>query len=377
MKDLILFIKISNCSQFSAKILTKVLFTRLTLRKQQINYKHTLMNKLKTSYMGISLDNPVILGASNLATDLDNLRKAEEFGIGAIVYKSLFEEQIQLESFQLDERMNEFNDLNAEMVQVHPNLEHAGPEEHLYSLRKAKESLSVPLIASLNAINNSTWVKYAKLLSETGVDGLEINFYQIPLDPNITAKEIEDAQVNTLKEIRKSISIPISVKLSSDYSNILNFTGRLDRAGANALVLFNSFFQPDIDIHSERHIKTSHLSNEGDYKKSLRYAGLLYGNIKADICSSLGVLTGEDVIRLLLSGATCVQVVSAVYKNGLSQIEIIRKEIEDWMDSKNYNSIEEFRGKLSRHSLSNNPFIYKRAQYVDLLLNSEEIFSGT
>jgi dihydroorotate dehydrogenase (fumarate) len=335
------------------------------------------MNKLKTSYMGISLDNPVILGASNLADDLDNLKKAEEFGVGAIVYKSLFEEEIQLESFQLDERMNEFNDLNAEMVQVHPNLEHAGPEEHLYKLRKAKESLSIPVIASLNAINNSTWVKYARLLCETGADGIEINFYQVPLDRDITAKEIEEDQIKTLKEIRKSISIPISVKLSSDYSNILNFINKLDNSGADALVLFNSFFQPDIDIFSEKHIKTSHLSNEGDYKKSLRYAGLLYNNIKADICSSLGILTGEDAIRLLLSGATCVQVVSTVYKNGLSQLGIMRKEIEDWMDSKNYKNIEEFRGKLSRHSLSNNPFVYKRAQYVDLLLNSQEIFSGT
>jgi len=335
------------------------------------------MNKLKTNYMGIILDNPVILGASNLAADLDNLKKAEEFGVGAIVYKSLFEEQIQLESFQLDERLNEFNDLNAEMVQMHPNLEHAGPEEHLYKLRKAKENLAVPVIASLNAVNNSTWVKYAGLLCETGVDGIEINFYQIPFDPDINAKDIEEDQINTLKELRKSISIPISVKLSPDYTNILNFIGKIDEAGADALVLFNSFFQPDIDIISEKHIRTSHLSNEGDYKKSLRYAGLLYGNIKADICSSLGILTGEDAIRLLLSGATCVQVVSAVYKNGLSQLGTIIKEIEDWMDSKNYNEIEDFRGKLSRNSLSNNPFVYKRAQYVDLLLNSEEIFSGT
>jgi dihydroorotate dehydrogenase (fumarate) len=335
------------------------------------------MNKLKTSYMGITLDNPVILGACNVASDLDNLKKAEEFGAGAIVFKSLFEEQIQLESFQLDEKLNEFNDLYAEMVQMHPNLEHAGPEEHLWKLRKATENLNIPVIASLNAVNNSTWVKYARLLSETGVDALEINFYQIPLDPDISAKDIEEEQIKTLKEIRKSISIPISVKLSPDYSNILNFIGRLDKAGADAVVLFNSFFQPDIDIFNEKHITSSHLSNEGDYKKSLRYAGLLYKNIKADICSSHGILTGEDAIRLMLSGATCVQVVSTVYKNGLSQIGTIRKEIEEWMDSKNYTNIEEFRGKLSKSSLSNNPFVYKRAQYVDLLLNSGEIFSGT
>ena len=327
--------------------------------------------------MGIELNNPIILGASNLVTDLDNLKKAEELGAGAIIYRSLFEEQIQLERLQLDERLTEFNDLNAEMVQTHPNIEHAGPDEHLMNLRKAKESLSIPLIASLNAINNDTWLKYARLIEETGVDGIELNFYQIPMDFKKNAKEIEDAQINTLKEIRQNISIPISVKLSPDYSNILNFIKKLDKAGADAFVLFNSFFQPDINVITEKHIKTSHLSNTGDYKQSLRYAGLLFDNIKADICSSYGIFSGEDAIKLLLSGATCVQVVSTIYKNGLMQLNNIRRELEEWMDIKNYKSLDEFRGKLSNNRLTSNPFVYKRAQYVDLLLNSEEIFLGT
>lgn len=333
------------------------------------------MNMLKTTYMGIDLRNPLLLGASNLADDPDNLKRAEEQGIGAIVYKSLFEEQIQLETFDLDERLNEFNDLHAEMVQIHPNIQHAGPEEYLLNIRKTKESLSIPVIASLNAVNKETWLKYAKLISETGVDGIELNFYQIPLDFRKNGPEIEEAQINILKEIRKNVSIPVSVKLSPDYSNILNFIKGLDRAGADAFVLFNSFFQPDIDVLNEKHIKTSHLSNEGDYKKSLRYAGLLYDNINADICSSRGIFTGDDVIRLLLSGATCVQAVSTIYKNGLSQISNIIKELTEWMEIKNYNSIDEFRGKLSRNKLASNPFIYKRAQYVDLLLNSDEIFN--
>ncbi len=332
------------------------------------------MNKLSTRYMGLDLSNPIILGASNLVTDHDNLKKAEENGAAAIVYRSLFEEQIQLESFQLEERLNEFNDLYAEMVQIHPNIQHAGPDEHLLNLRNACESLSIPVIASLNAVNNDTWVKYAKLLSETGVAGIELNFYQIPLDFNISSKDIEDQQINTLLEIKKSISIPVSIKLSPDYSNILNFIQRLDKSGADGFVLFNSFFQPDIDVVNEKHIKTSHLSHKGDYKKSLRYAGLLFDNISADICSSLGVFSGNDVIKLLLSGATSVQVVSAIYKNGLSHINVMKSEIEDWMDSKGYNNISEFRGKLSKNKLSNNPFVYKRAQYVELILNSEEIF---
>jgi len=332
------------------------------------------MKDLKVKYMGIELDNPIIVGASNMTTSLDKLKKAEELGAGAIVYKSLFEEQIQLERFQLDEKLTEFNDIYAEMLTIHPHIEHAGPDEHLMNIRKAREKLSIPLIASLNAVNNDTWIKYAGLLGETGVNGIELNFYQNPSDFDKDAKEIEDEQIRIMKEIKQNITIPVSVKLSSDYTNILNFIKKLDQTGVDAFVLFNSFFQPDIDVKSEKHIKSFNFSNKGDYKKSLRYAGILYDNIKADICSSHGIFTGTDVIKLILSGASCVQMVSTLYKNGLEQINNVKKELAEWMDSKNYRNINEFRGKLSKNKLSNNPFIYKRAQYVDLLLNSEEIF---
>lgn len=326
--------------------------------------------------MGITLDNPIILGASEMSSDLDVLKKAEELGVGAIVYKSLFEEQIQLEKLQLDEKLTEFDDINAEMLTMHPHIEYDGSVEHLLKIRKAKESLSIPLIASLNAVNDDAWINYARLLCETGVDGLELNFYQTPSDFNRSAKEVEDEQTGIIKKIKNNISIPVSVKLSSDYSNVLHFIKNMDLAGVNAFVLFNSFFQPDIDIINETHIKSFNLSQKGEYKKSLRYAGLLFENIDADICSSHGVFTGEDVIKLILSGSTCVQVVSTLYKNGLTQINTIKKEMEEWMDLKNYQSIDEFRGKLSNNRLSNNPFVYKRAQYVDLLINSEQVFDA-
>lgn len=332
------------------------------------------MKNIISHYMGIEINNPIILGASNMSKNIDSLKKAEELGIGAIVYKSLFEEQIQLERFKMDEELTQFNDLHAEMITIHPRIEHAGPDEHLNNLRKTKEALSIPLIASLNAVNDETWVQYAKLISETGVDGIELNFYQIPADFEKDAGEIEANQVRIVKEIKKNISIPVSVKLSSDYSNILNFIQKLDKAGVDGVVLFNSFFQPDIDIASEKHLKSFNLSHEGDYKKSLRYSGLLYNNINADICSSHGIFTGADVIKMILSGSTCVQIVSTLYKNGLSQISKIRNEMDEWMISKNYKNIDEFRGKLSRNNLSSNPFVYKRAQYVDLILNSDNLF---
>jgi dihydroorotate dehydrogenase (fumarate) len=334
------------------------------------------MKNIKVKYMGIELENPIIIGASDISLNPDSLKRAEDSGAGAIVFKSLFEEQIQLDRLQFDEKMTEFDNIDAEMVSIHPHLEHAGPEEHLVKLRNARESISVPLFASLNAVNDDTWIKYAGLLSETGVNGIELNFYQTPSDFNTDAKEVEAIQINIVRQIKKNISIPVSVKLSPDYSNILNFISQLDKAGVDAFVLFNAFFQPDINISDMTHIKSFDLSKEGDYRKSLRYAGLLHGNIKADICGSHGIHTGADVIKLLLAGATCVQMVSSLYKNGFSTINLIKSELEDWMDKNHFMVIDDFRGRLSKNKLTNSPFVYKRAQYADLLLNSDNIFGS-
>lgn len=333
------------------------------------------MKNLKTKFMGMEIDSPIIVGATNLTSNPDNLKKAEENGAGAVVYKSLFEEQIQLERFLLDEQLNQFNDIHAEMITNHPHIDYSiGAEEHLMKIAKAKEAISIPLIASLNAVLLETWVKYAKLLSETGVNGIELNFYQNLSEFDKTAAEIEDEQINILKEVKKVVSIPVSVKLSSNYTNSLNFIKKLDEAGVDTLVLFNSFFQPDIDIHTEKHVKSYNLSKQGDYKQSLRMAGILYGNINADVCSSRGIFTGEDVIKLLLSGASSVQIVSILHKSGFTQLKKMNQEIMEWMELKNYKNISDFKGKLSKNALSNNPFIYKRSQYVDYIINSEKIF---
>lgn len=336
--------------------------------------KNTMRN-LKTKFMGLEIDSPLVIGATNLTKGLDNLKLAEENGAGAIVYKSLFEEQIQLERFQLDEKLNEYNDIHAEMITNHPHLIHdIGADEHLLHIAKAKESISIPLIASLNAVNYNTWVKYAKLLEETGVDGLELNFYQHMSDFDITSDSIEQQQIEIVKEIKKIVSIPVSVKLSTNYTNLPNFIKKLDEENVNTLVLFNSFFQPDINILTEKHVKAFNLSHQGDYKQSLRMAGILYGNINAEICSSRGVFDGEDVIKLILSGASSVQVVSTLYKNSFLHLKKINQDIMEWMEIKGYESIHDFKGKLSMNRLSGNPFIYKRAQYVDLIINSEKIF---
>jgi len=331
------------------------------------------MANLKTHFMGIELRNPVIVGACNLATDLDNLRKMEEAGAGAIVLKSLFEEQIQLESLQMEQEMDEYNERNAEMTSLFPALQHAGPKEHLLMVRNAKKAVRIPVIASLNAVYGTTWAEYAKLLEETGVDALELNFYAVPRDISKTGESIEQEQIEIIKEVKKNVSVPVCVKLSTFYTNPLNVISLMDKAGADGFVLFNRFFQPEIDLNKETHVIHFPMSSDEDNKLPMRFAGLLQGNIKAGICSNTGICTGKDVVKMILAGADCVQVVSTIYKNKISYISNILSDIESWMASKKYKSLEDFRGKLSNKSI-NDPFVYKRAQYVDLLLKSDELF---
>ena len=334
------------------------------------------MSNLETSYMGILLKSPIILGACELTSKTDVIKRAEQEGVGAVVYKSIFEEQIQMDNLMHDELLEEYNDIHAEMITNHPNIDRSEIEHYLHQLRKAKESVSIPVIASLNAVNESSWIRYASLIEETGVDGIELNLYQTPTRFDLDGTTIEKQQIDLVSKIKSSLSIPVSVKLSQDYTNILNFAQQLDSVGVDAMVMFNAFFQPDIEIEKEKHRKSFNLSRRGDYKKSLRYAGMLHGRIKADICSSLGVFNGEDVIKLLLSGASCVQVVSAVYKYGTSVISEINRTVSDWMERKGYNTIEDFEGKLSDSVLNKNDsvIIYKRAQYIDPLLNSDTVF---
>jgi dihydroorotate dehydrogenase (fumarate) len=331
------------------------------------------MINLKTNYLGIELKNPIIVGSSNLVTKTDNLKQMEEAGAAAIVIKSLFEEQIHLENLQMGEEMDEYAERHAEMISLFPTLEHAGPREHLMLIKQAKNAVNIPVIASLNAVYKETWLEYAKLIEDTGVDGIELNFYAVPKDFNLTGEEIEKEQIEILKQIKSSLSIPVSVKLSPFYANPLNVISRMDKTGVDGFVLFNRFFQPEIDLEKEKHVVHFPLSTPGEGKMSMRFAGLLYGNVKAGICANTGIYTGADVARMLMAGADCVQVVGTLYKNKIKQIATILQDLEEWMKSKKYNSLKDFRGKLSNNSI-NDPFIYKRAQYVDLLLKSEEIF---
>jgi dihydroorotate dehydrogenase (fumarate) len=331
------------------------------------------MADLSTTYMGIPLKNPLILGASNLVTKPSVISQLEEAGIGAIVYKSLFEEQVQLESLQMIEEMGEYENRSAEMSRIFPNLEHAGPKEHLMNLKKLKDQVKVPVIGSLNAIYEPTWVEYARELEKTGIDGLEINLYAIPGYFEISAQSVEEKQLETIKSVKQAVKIPVSVKISPFYTNTLNFIKKADEAGADAYVLFNRFFQPEIDVDKEEYHYPWELTNPQDHMLSLRYAGLLYGNLDGSVCITRGLYTAEDVIRAILAGADAVQIVSTVYKNQPGVVTSILDGLNSWMDKKNYATLADFRGKLSRKNLKD-PFTYQRAQYVDILAKSELIF---
>ena len=257
------------------------------------------------------------------------------------------------------------------MTRLFPEIKHAGPKEHLLKLKRAKESVSIPVIASLNAMHNDTWVEYAKQIEQTGVDALELNLYMTPRNFEMTEADIIQAQVDTLNNVVKAVSIPIAVKLSPFYTNPLSVITRMDLEKVKGFVLFNKMFQPDIDIDKETLEQSIVLSNSYDVRLTIRFAGLLFGNINADIASAGGIINGSDAVKTMLAGASAFQVVSTLYKNGTDQIKTILTEIETWMDKKGYSSIDEFKGKLSRKN-TKDPFAYRRSQYVDILMKSEQ-----
>lgn len=331
------------------------------------------MKNLKTTLMGVELKNPLVLGACNLSYKPEKLKELEEAGISAVVFKTLFEEQIMQERFELEEQLHLYDERNAEQVNLFPTIEHGGPGEHILKLKKAVETLSIPVFGSINCVYEQTWVEYAKAMADTGISGLELNFYDTPKKVARTAQEIEDYQVRVVEAVKKAVKLPIQVKLSRYYTNPLNLIDRLDKAGADSFVLFNRLFLPSIDTDKETFTLNWDFSEPEEKLYSMRYAGLLSGQIKADIVTSTAIYTWSDVVSMILAGANSVQVVSVVYKWGWKHIPIMLDRIEGWMQSKGYNSLDEFRGKLSQQNVKDKSQ-YTRSQYVDILLNKKPLF---
>ncbi len=329
------------------------------------------MVNLETSYMGIKLKNPIVVGASALTGNIESIKRMAAAGAAAIVIKSLFQEEIQLKSWKFDEYVNRYNDLHAEMTTQYPTLVHRGAEAHIYWVKRAKEAVSIPVIASINAVDEDAWVEYAKSLEKSGVDGLELNFYSLPKGPEFGSEELEERQLEVLAKVKAAVNIPVGVKLSSNYTNIFAFVKRLEQQGADGVVLFNRLFQPDIDIINEEEIASFDLSTSTDNRLSQRWAGLLSDSMDMEICCNTGIMTGEDAIKMMLAGGSAVQVVSTLYKNNIEYIETMLRDIVNWMGDKGYKNVGDFRGKLSK-AKSNDPWAYERVHYIKQLLSKED-----
>lgn len=329
---------------------------------------------MKTKYLGLELKNPIIVGAGDFMSDLDIVKRLEESGAAALVYKSLFEEQVQMERLEMEEDLNEYNERHPEMTTLFPAMKHAGPKEHLLKLKKVVDAVDIPVIGSLNCTSTDVWVDYAKQVAGTGVKALELNFYFVPGDFDTSGEDIEKEQLANIKAVKKAVGIPVSVKLSAQYSNPLNVIRKMSEAGADAVVMFNRFFQPDINVDKQELYAPFFLSNHSDHFLPLRFTGLLSGKIKADICANSGIFTGTDVVKMLLAGADAVQIVSAIYLNKVQQIPKMLDEVEIWMKENKYDTISDFKGKLSREKIAD-PYAYTRAQYIEILMRSAEILN--
>ncbi len=325
---------------------------------------------LKTKYLGLELKSPIIIGASEMTANLDKIKQLEEAGAAAIVTKSLFEEEIALKNNKWRQELTQYDDINAEMRNIFPEMDLDAAEEHLYWIRKTKDEISIPLIASLNCVNKDVWVEYAKKLAEAGADAIEANMYSYSFGITKNPAEIEDKRINILKEIKKVVDIPVSVKISPHYTSIFTFVTNLDQAGVEGVVLFNRLFNPDIDIEKEVTVSKFDLTDSSRNGSSLRWIGLLSGKVGLDLCANNGVATGDDMIKMLLAGASAVEVVSTIYKNGMGHIATMEKDLTDWMDRKGYKSIDDFKGKLSKVHVSN-PWAYERTQYIKMLRKGE------
>jgi dihydroorotate dehydrogenase (fumarate) len=328
------------------------------------------MADLKTTYMGIPLQTPLIVAASSISSKIDRIKNAEQAGAGALVIRSLFEEQIMFDALKMEEDLAVGADLFPEALSYFPSIRHGEADEHLMWIEKTRTEVKMPLIASLNATSPGAWTKYAKQLESTGVDGLEINIYTVASDPDQNGADIEQALFWIVEAIKGEVQIPVAVKLSPFYTSTANVAAELDSRGVEALVLFNRFLQPDIDIETETLKNEMVFSAPEEMKLPLRWVALLYGRVEADLALNTGVHSGLDAAKALLAGATVVQTASALLKNGIPYLSTMLRELEGWMDERGYINLESLRGKMSQREVDD-PFVFERAQYIKLLMSQK------
>jgi dihydroorotate dehydrogenase (fumarate) len=325
------------------------------------------MADLKTTYMGIPLANPLVVGACSLSKNIDSIKALEAAGAGGLVIKSLFEEQVQIEEDDFLSKLRAHDHTDSEAQSFFPQLHHGGPKEHVFWVKEARKAVKFPLFASLNCLNDSTWVEYAKQLADTGVSGLELNFYSPALSPDVLSGDIEKKEAEAIAQVRAAVKLPIAVKLHPYYTSLMNVAATFEKAGANALILFNRLFEPDIDVDTLTKKAGFRPSESHDSLVALRWIGLLSKHSKCDIIGSTGVSSGRDVARLLLAGAQAVQAVSALLKNHGAAVQKILGELDAWMTEHKFANLAAFRGKLAG-AKDNDAWSYERGQYIKAIV---------
>jgi dihydroorotate dehydrogenase (fumarate) len=323
---------------------------------------------ISTNYLGLKLRSPLVVSASPLSEDIDNIKRMEDAGAAAVVLYSLFEEQLRGDRLELHRQLEAGTESYAEALSYFPEPDEfkLGPEEYLRHIWKAKQATRIPIIASLNGSSLGGWTDYAQQIQKAGADALELNIYYIPTDMDLTGTEVEMTYLDIVKAVKAEVSIPVAVKLSPFFSNFANMAKRLDQAGANGLVLFNRFYQPDIELESLEIKPNILLSTPMAMRLPLRWIALLHGKLKASLAATSGIHRASDVLKMLMAGADVTMLCSTVIRHGIPQIAMIEREMVDWLKEHEYESVSQLKGSLSQKNCPE-PAAYERAQYMKAL----------
>jgi dihydroorotate dehydrogenase (fumarate) len=323
---------------------------------------------LHTTYMGLKLKHPIVASASPLSESVDNIKRMEDAGAAAVVMFSLFEEQLRHESAALEHLMESGTESFAESISYFPEIDsyHVGPDRYLDILRRASEAVDIPVIGSLNGITSEGWVDCAKQMQQAGAKGIELNIYYIPAGLDVSGRNVEQRYVDVLKAVKAAVSIPVALKLSPFFSAIGEMAKQLDAAGADALVLFNRFYQPDFDLDKLEVAPTLHLSTPDEIRLPLLWIAILRGRIKASLGATRGVHSATEVVKYLMAGADAVMTTSALLKHGIGFLTTLVDELQAWMERKGYVSIEQMKGSMSQQNVAD-PSAFERANYIKIL----------
>lgn len=327
---------------------------------------------LSTIYMGMTLKNPLVPSASPLSKNLDGIKRMEDAGASAVVMYSLFEEQIAFEAAEMDHYLSRGTESFAEATTYYPRLQdyNLGPEEYLELIRKAKEATEIPIIGSLNGVSTGGWIRYARKIQEAGADALELNVYFIPTDPSLCSTDIEQVYVDILEAVKENVQIPVAMKLSPFFNCMACMARKLVAAGSDGLVLFNRFYQPDIDLEKLEVVPNIILSTPQAMRLPLRWIAILYGKVQASLAATSGIHTAEDAIKMLMVGADATMLCSTLLENGLGRLTEILTGMQAWMEEHEYDSVSMMKGSMSQRNCPE-PAAFERANYMKALTSFE------